>query len=460
VRTLGFTGIDAAGQTWSRQVSITFLAPVDVFSILLTAVPLTMQQNLAAAPDCQWSQQVVINETSGFSDTITALNLGNISLNDQIFSTFGTNRLAAYRSLQGTVCWPGAAPGENNSLEVDFASGLVQFLTVSFAGPVVNPASVSASPASVTISSATPQAQSSIGVTAPDGQSWTASILPQNRSTGWLTLSQSSGAGSAQITLQANGTGFENGVYLATAVIQGPNLSPPSVTVPVMFVYGDSSTMTLTGLTNAASGQSAAAPGMTATLLGTGLAGSTFRAATGASFSQNGVSLTVNGIPAAFKLLSPTQIDFQIPYETGLGPAVVGVNNSGKIAGFLFNVTPSAPGIYADANANVTPISTIQAGKNLTITMTGDGATNSTIPDGVAPTASTNLVAKPALPFTLTIGGLPVFVTTYGIAANAVGITTVNLTVPTSIPAGTQPVVVTVNGVSSPPVNLRVLAAP
>jgi len=35
-----------------------------------------------------------------------------------------------------------------------------------------------------------------------------------------------SGSGSAQITVQASGSGFEPGAYHAELVIQGPNLSP------------------------------------------------------------------------------------------------------------------------------------------------------------------------------------------------------------------------------------------
>jgi uncharacterized protein (TIGR03437 family) len=196
---------------------------------------------------------------------------------------------------------------------------------------------------------------------------------------------------------------------------------------------------------------------MTARIIGTGLAGGTFKPAGASSFSMNGLSITVNGIAAAFKNVSPTQIDFQIPYEVGVGPAVVGVNNNGHIGGYLFQVTPSAPGIFADANGNLTPVSTVQAGKTLSMTMTGDGYIP--ITSGLAPTSS-SLSAKPSLPFTVTIGGSPVFVNTYGVGPGAVGVTTVNMTVPASTPAGPQPVVVTVNGVSSPPVTVNVTAAP
>jgi uncharacterized protein (TIGR03437 family) len=173
-----------------------------------------------------------------------------------------------------------------------------------------------------------------------------------------------------------------------------------------------------------------------------------------------GVLVTVNGVPAAVSSVSPSNIVFQIPYETGTGTAVVGVSYSNSAAGYLIQVTPSAPGIYADSSGNVKPMATVQAGNSLILTMTGDGLTNPTIPDGYAPSASGSMAFKPALPFTLTIGGVPAFLTNYGIAAGAYGVTTLDVTIPASTPAGPQPVVVTVGGVSSPPVNLTITAPP
>ena len=419
----------------------------------MSAVPLTVQQNPTSAT-CPWPQQVILSEQGGFAETITGITLGKTSLTGQIPAIFGTTQLAAYRTLQGNLCWPNESAGSSDTLVVTLSSGLRQSLTVSFAGPAQNPSTVTVTPASVTLSTAL---QAGMAISAPDGQSWSASIFPQNRSTNWLTLSQSSGSGAAQITLQVYPTALETGVYLATIVIQGPNMSPPALSVPVMFVNGDSSAMTITSLTNSASGQSGAAPGMTATVTGTGLANVGFRSSTAAftypaTGTPSGYGLTVNGIPAAFKSISPTQIVFQIPYETGAGPAVLGVNNIGSIGGFLFQVTPSAPGIYV-------PTMGVQTGSPVALTITGDGVTNPVIADGAAAPGSA-LMYKTALPFTLTIGGTTVPVTSYGIGQGAVGVTTLNATVPASLPAGPQSVVVTVGGVPSPPVTLNVTAGP
>jgi uncharacterized protein (TIGR03437 family) len=62
--------------------------------------------------------------------------------------------------------------------------------------------------------------------------------------------------------------------------------------------------------------------------------------------SLAGASATVNGVAAPFYYASPSQLNIQIPYETGIGPAVLGVNNSGQVASYVFTVAASAPGIF------------------------------------------------------------------------------------------------------------------
>jgi adhesin/invasin len=305
----------------------------------------------------------------------------------------------------------------------------------------------------LTVSTASPQA--TFGISVPDGQSWSIGITPQNITSGWLSLSQTAGTGSAQITVTASANGFAAGAYLANLLIQGPNLSPPAITVQVVFVNGDSTGVTITSLTNAASGKSVAAPGMLATLTGTNLPDSPASYSGGAySFYTSDVAITVNGVPAAWNSASHTQIKFQIPYETSVGTAVVGVSYGTKVGAYVFQVAPSAPGIFADATGSVGPV---QAGKSIALTMTGEGVMSPALADGTS--GSTALTYKPALPFTLTIGGVPAFLTSYGMGSASYD-TTLNVAIPASAPTGVQPVVVTVAGVSSPPVNINITPAP
>lgn len=460
VRTFIFSGLDATGLSWSRQVSITFLGPgTGTEAVIFSAIPLVMQQNPAADPSCQWSQQLVLTDISGYGQTISNLVLGNISISNQIPAIFGTAQLAAYGSLQGTLCWSGETVGATDTVSLAFAAGFTQDIAVSFAGPAVNPSPISVTPAMVNLSVASPQG--TFGISVPAGQSWTIGINPQNVTTGWLGLSQATGVGPAQITVTANGSGFAPTAYLANLVIQGPNLSPPSVTIPVVFVNGDSTGVAITSLTNTASGKSVAAPGMLATLTGTGLYSGSYYfyftdtgLHTAYGFSAGILAITVNGVPAPFNTANSTQINFQIPYEISPGTAVVGISYGTKVGAYVFQVAPSAPGIYAVTTGSV---GTVQAGKTISLTMTGDGVKSPAIGDGVA--GSSLLLYKTALPFTLTIGGVPAFLASYGITTESYS-TTLNVAIPSSTPAGIQPVVVTVNGVSSPPVNLTVTAAP
>jgi uncharacterized protein (TIGR03437 family) len=459
-RTFVISGVDAAGQTWSRQVSTRFLGmSTGVQAVILSAEPLIMTQDTTAPPDCQWSQRLVLTDISGWGQTVTGLILGNVSLTDQIRAMFGTPLLAPYGSIEGTLCWAAASPGSTDTVSLLFATGFTQDIAVSFAGPPVNPPQIRVSPTSIQMSASGGQpATATVVISAPDGQPWTIGVSPQNLVSSWLSLSQTSGSGSAQITVRAATSSLEAGAYYAELVIQGPNLQPAVSTVPIMLIVGGSSSIQITGVTNAASGQNVAAPGMLALLDGSGLATKQVRYSTGTFYgvgALGGVLVTVNGIPAPVHSVSPTEIAFQIPYEIGTGPAVVGVSHDGIAAGYMIQVAPAAPAIYADANGNAALNATVQAGKTATFTMTGDGVTNPILPDGYYPSTS-SLTYKTALPFTLTIGGSPAFLTSYGIAQNVQGVTTLNVTIPVSAPTGVQPVVVTVNGVASPTVNITI----
>ena len=460
VRKFVISGIDATGQAWSRELSITFLGVrTSVTSVILTAAPLIMAQDPSAPANCQWSQRVVLTETSGYSETVTGFWLGNVSLTDRIPEIFGSSLLAPYGMLEGTVCWAGASPGNTDTVTLAFSAGFTQDMAVSFAGPAANSGQTRVAPANITMSSTDGKAPvtASLVISAPDGQPWTVGFSPQNLVSGWLSVSQASGTGSAQITVQASGAGLSAGAYHADLVIQGAGLQPAVATVPVMFVVGDPSAISIAGIANAASGQSVAAPGMLAVITGTGLATQSVRY--GGNLYVVGrlgsVLVTVNGLAAPVHSVSPTQIAFQIPYEIGNGPAVVGVSHDNAAAGSLISVTPSAPGIFADSSGSVTPSGTVQAGSTAAITMTGDGITSPVLPDGASPGTST-LSFKTALPFTLTIGGAPAFLTSYGIAQGMQGVTTLNVLIPANAPTGQQPVVITVNGVASPPANLTI----
>ncbi len=462
-RTFAFAGTDAAGQSWTRQLSVVYYPLPTYIDFNLTATPLEVTQNTAANPACQWAAQIHVDETSGFPGSITTLLAGSTDLSSQIPSIFGTTRLGAWGSLAGTICFSGIVPPASSYIEVDLSSGAAQEVLVEFDGPPSAPVTLSAAPAQVNLASAGQPAQSSLSIGITDTtQQWRAAVYPANPTTGWLSASQLSGTGPATITLTASGGGFEPGVYYAALVIESLNAQPQQITVPVVFVLGGSSSGTVvTGVANAASRQAAASPGMVLAITGSNLANSTVTP-TGSQlpYSAGGVSATVNGVAAPIVSVSPSLVEIQVPYEVGAGPGVVGINNNGQIAGFPLQIAASAPGIFADANGNLTPQASVAQGASAVLTATGVGDVSPALPTGFAAPPLTSLTVTPILPVSVTVGGTPAFLQSVNLQARAVGIAAVSFVVPASVPVGTQPLVLTVGGVSSPPVNVTVTAPP
>jgi uncharacterized protein (TIGR03437 family) len=465
-RTLGFTGIDANGNAWSRQASVVYFPSVEPYGpseFRLTATPLIVAQNTSANPSCQWAVQLNVDDIGGYGDSfLNSLVVGGIDLTSQILSVFGARHLIAWGGLQGTLCLGGINPPAADTIFLGKSDGTSQQLTVSFAGAPANPGTISATPTSLNLASAggSQTAQATLAVNLSDKtQFWTASIFPANRTTAWLTASQLSGIGSGEATVTANPAGFEPGVYRATIVLQTTNVIPQIVNVPVMFVLGGSSTMSISSAVLYGSNVTTGSPGTQFSVVGSNLANSTTRVfATPLPYTLAGVSATVNGIAAPILSVSPNAVTIQVPYEAGAGPAVLGINNNGQIGGFSFQIEPSSPAILADASGNVSPISTVNQGGSVALYVVGVGDVSPALRTGFSPTGATPVanLPKPLLPLSVTVGGVPAFVEFAGVAPSVIGLAQVNIALPASVPRGTQPVVVTVGGVSSPAVNLQV----
>ncbi len=461
-RTFGIAGVDSAGQTWARQFSVNYnpLPPGEDFNF--TATPLIVTQNTAADPSCQWAVQLNLDDLGGNLHLIDELYVGDVYMTPNATSIFGTERLDALGSLRGTLCFGSITPPASDLILVGVSSGVAKEIAVSFAGPPANPTKISATPANISLSAATASqlatATLSVGIT-DKTQPWTAAIFPANGTAQWLTASQYSGTGPSQITLTASGKGFEPGAYHATVVIQSANAVPQYINVPVMFVLGGSTAGTgITSVANPASYQTTGSPGMSFAIFGTMLSNTTATASgSPLPLSTAGVSVTVNGSPAPVLYASPGQLNIQIPYSVGTGPAVLGVNNNGQIAGFQFQMAASAPAIFSDSTGSLSPNATVKQGAVGTLFMTGAGEVSPALKTGYAATTAASAAQfKPVLPLSLTVGGVPAFVQSVGLTANQFGVTQVNFIVPASVPMGLQPVIVTVGGLSSPPVNVTI----
>lgn len=219
---------------------------------------------------------------------------------------------------------------------------------------------------------------------------------------------------------------------------------------------------------NAASFQAALAPNTWATIVGGGLA-TTSRSWASTDFSGanlptviDGVSVTVNGAPAAIDYIGPSQIDFLVPANAAAGTAQVQVNNNDQISavasvtllpvapaffwltGNKYIVATHADGALAGPTTLISGVTTpVMPGETIALYGTGFGATSPAAPNNATFPAPLSLATLP----TITIGGASAMVTYGGLVEP--GVFQINVVVPVTLPAGDAAVVATVGGQQS-----------
>jgi uncharacterized protein (TIGR03437 family) len=172
----------------------------------------------------------------------------------------------------------------------------------------------------------------------------------------------------------------------------------------------------------------------------------------------NGVSVTINGIPAPLGSIGPGEIVGQVPFEISSGPAILIVQSNGVPAQPIsVGIAGTAPGIFLsdgthaaalnqDSKAN-SPDNPALVGSILSVFWTGQGLVNNPISTGVA--ASAQWLNTTVAITTATIGGQPALVVYSGLAPRYVGLAQANIQVP-DLPSGDYPLVLTVgSGVSN-----------
>ncbi|MBV9396859.1 MAG: hypothetical protein JO062_02700 [Bryobacterales bacterium] len=164
---------------------------------------------------------------------------------------------------------------------------------------------------------------------------------------------------------------------------------------------------------NAASYQpvtSSFAPGETVSIFGTNLAKVTMSGPGGQPAPTNlgGSQVTVNGIAAPLYYVSPTQINFVMPFEINNATlATVGVINNGTNSNTVtVYVAPTNPGVFssydglgtaAALHANFTPITasnSAHVGETISVFLTGLGTVTPTISDGALGSSDPNNLNK------------------------------------------------------------------
>ena len=209
------------------------------------------------------------------------------------------------------------------------------------------------------------------------------------------------------------------------------------------------------GVVNAVNFQAGVAPGAIVSLFGTRLAA--FQAvAPGLPLPTTlaGTSVTVNGQPAPLFFVSPTQINFQFPFEATGAQALVEVTTPEGAADLLVPVVPVAPAIisgsiiHAATGALVNVDNPAVADEVLTLFAAGLGATSPAVPSGVpAPSAP---LAVPVAQVTVVMRDSGARVTFSGLAPGSVGLYQVSFMVPDG-PSGNVLLTVSAAGrVSSP----------
>src|SRR5262249_35842886 len=143
----------AAGHTWNVQFTVNYHPLYPGANVSVTATPLTIAQNPAADPSCQWSTQLNVDDVGGYLTLVHALYAGNVNMLSQRLPIFGTPLLNAYGFLQGTLCFGGITPPASEQIQLSF-SGILEQVTVNFPGPIANPSKITASPASITLTAA------------------------------------------------------------------------------------------------------------------------------------------------------------------------------------------------------------------------------------------------------------------------------------------------------------------
>jgi uncharacterized protein (TIGR03437 family) len=462
-----FEGKDLDGTAWSRDVTVPFLDAIyggSSTGMALRSAPATVLQNPKADPTCQFAHRLIVQETGGFLMQIATLRQGATDLSASIQQIFGTSHLAPYGTLQGDVCFNSATALGAKTYTVSGVSELgntvIATLNVTLAAASAAPAALSVSPQTVTLavadafrSAATDVAinlSGSLISTSPitGGQlQWTASVLP---GANWLTVSPTSGTGSGPLKISVNAAGLSRGAYVGLVTVQSSDTIPQAIQIPVTFVVGTSQTTVVNAVANGASYAQAFAPGMLLAVFGAQLSPITRSAnVLPLPLDISGVSATVNGVSAPLYYVSPGQINVQVPYETGKGVAILGVNNNGQVASFPFTVAPAAPGLFTAPDGSLTPSASAKQGAAAIAFLTGDGDTTTFAITGASPPTgtSTSRLPRPKLPVTVTVGGVAAAVSFAGTPIGLVGVSQVNFTLAATTPLGDQAVIVTVGGI-------------
>jgi uncharacterized protein (TIGR03437 family) len=293
--------------------------------------------------------------------------------------------------------------------------------------------------------------------------SWTAS--PSDSS--WLSVSAVSGTAPSALTVSVSPAALSAGTYNGSIQILAAGASNSPLSVPVTLTVAPAQpAVTVTAVVNAGSYQPGIASGAWISIFGTDLSQSTYLwqasdIVNGAlPTTLQGVSVTVNGLPAYVDYISPTQINALAPDDDTLGPVPVQVTSASQTSNivtvqkslyapaFLTFDGTYAAALHADYSLigapNLLPgavTTPAQPGETILLYGVGFGPANPPQPSGQLVTTATPLAANAVQ---VTIGGQAANVAYAGLTGS--GLYQFNVTVP-NLPNGDAAVVATIGGV-------------
>jgi uncharacterized protein (TIGR03437 family) len=338
---------------------------------------------------------------------------------------------------------------------------------------VVAPSTIAVAPASFeftyTSGGTVPAAQllqisnSGTGTTA---LSWTATASNSS----WLSVSPASGTAPSTPSISVSPAALSAGTYNGNIQISAAGASNSPVLVAVTLTVAPAApAATITAVVNAGSYQPGIASDTWISIFGTNFSQSTYGwqasdFVNGAlPTALQGVSVTVNGLPAYVDYISPTQINALAPDDATLGPVPVQVTTASQTSNvvtvqkslfapaFLTFDGTHVAALHADYSLvgapNLLPgavTTPAQPGETILLYGVGFGPTTPPQPSGQLVTTATPLANS----VQVAIGGQTASVPFAGLAQGA-GLYQFNVTVPNDLPNGDAAVAATIGGVST-----------
>ena len=275
----------------------------------------------------------------------------------------------------------------------------------------------------------------------------------------WLSATTPGVLTPASLTIQADPTGLAPGSYSGNITATSTDGSTMATVNCTLEVSGPPPPLMTANVLSAATFlPAAAAPGGLFTMMAKDLAGGV-NSVTSPNLPTllDGVTVAINGIPAPLAYVSPTQINAQVPFEVGSGPATLALIRNG-VAGQPVPITiaDTAPQIFLTTGTHAAALnrdSSVNSAGNPALTgsvisvfWTGQGQVNNPVTTG-AP-ATPLFLNTTVASTTATIGGQPAVVLYSGLAPGYVGLAQANLQIP-DLPSGDYPVVLTVGSTTS-----------